>query len=85
MRTTVEAIPALKETYEWLHPKSDPEDGGRGMRHCVEHDLPKPCAKCALLCPCGCADLRNGVTEEQWQSVVTLADAYAASLRGGRA
>lgn len=39
------------------------------MTDCVEHDHPKPCLRCALLCPCGCDALRKGVSEEVWEAM----------------
>jgi hypothetical protein len=41
-----------------------------GDERCVEHGLRQPCAKCALLCPCGCDELRDGVTGSMWTDVV---------------
>lgn len=46
------------------------------MDRCGEHDLPQPCAKCALLCPCGCGNLRPWISAAMWTAVVALADAY---------
>lgn len=39
---------------------------------CGEHDLPRPCLRCALLCPCGCGMLRDGVSVDVWEAALEV-------------
>lgn len=48
------------------------DDAHALVARCVEHDLPKPCLRCALLCACGCDSLRAGVSEEVWDAAKVI-------------